>query len=379
MQKYVSIFTGIITIFFISACTSNSQGTQIISVASTPLDIETVGVQEYLLTETPTRTPTTAPTATPTPLMDALNVDNYKIVEGNIEEKRGGTWQAVDIPYEAGYIAYVEINEGQAYGIDTADRAVVVRNESGEWVKFERPVFGSDFSNFKYTHTEPNCVSIKTYKINPSSLNLTDISIENLNRLKTIEGNPVAWGYEKNSYNWNGFSTNDETDPLPIDLIDFFPFRVNVSGYFLGKTEATIIFQDTCSGKETVTDTGQRTLYAFEIPYKYFRQVIIIQPLQSVHGSVGFNLSFGDFYGDIAAILQNFSAEEYKILLDENINYLYGRQVVINIEMAYSDEGRQEFWKSLYDGIPYDNHMVQNFGSEGINWFSGNLQFDPLE
>jgi hypothetical protein len=50
-----------------------------------------------------------------------------------MQEKRENSWQEVRVAYEAGYIVYVKIHDGKAYGIDTVDRAVVVRNgETGE-------------------------------------------------------------------------------------------------------------------------------------------------------------------------------------------------------------------------------------------------------
>ncbi len=171
---------------------------------------------------------------------DVLNVDNYRIVDGNIQEKEADDWKEVSVPYEAGYISYVELHEGKMYGIDTADRAVVVRNEeTGEWEKFDRPV--GIVSNYLLENE---------YKIStlPQEL-LEEVEVSDITRLND-NGNILPWGIVKEEYPYEGYSYK----------------KVYYSGYFLGGF--------------TINNNGHLAIFPlFEIPYKYGRQIVVYYDL----------------------------------------------------------------------------------------------------
>lgn len=192
---------------------------------------------------TPTLLPTLAKTATAlpdvpevTPTVDMLSVENYQIIDGNVQEKDGDSWKEVSVPYEAGYISYVELHEGKMYGIDTADRAVIVRNEeTGEWEKFDRPV--GIVSNFLLENE---------YKIStlPQEL-LEEVEVSDITRLND-NGNILPWGIVKEEYLYEGYSYK----------------MVSYSGYSLGGF--------------AINNNGHLAIFSlFEIPYKYGRQIFV--------------------------------------------------------------------------------------------------------
>ena len=193
---------------------------------------------------TPTLLPTLAITATSlpdvpevTPTVDMLAVENYQIVDGNIQEKEADGWKEVNVPYEAGYIAYVELHEGKMYGIDTADRAVIVRNEeTGEWEKFDRPV-GIVLDGILES-------MYKTYSYPPEEL-LEDVEASEIARLND-NGVTIPWGIIKEDYPYKNYSYK----------------KVSISGYVLGGY--------TIKDHETLN-----VVSVFEIPFKYGRQIIV--------------------------------------------------------------------------------------------------------
>jgi len=126
------------------------------------------------------------------------------------------------------------------YGIDTADRAVVVRNEeTGEWEKFDRPV-----------GIVSNIILEKEYKIStlPQEL-LEEVEVSDVTRLND-NGNILPWGVAKEESPFEGYSYK----------------RVYFSGYFLGGF--------------TIENNGHLAIFSlFEIPFKYGRQVVIYSDL----------------------------------------------------------------------------------------------------
>ena len=201
---------------------------------------------------TPTLLPTLAITATSlpdvpevTPTVDMLAVENYQIVDGNIQEKEADGWKEVSVPYEAGYISYVELHEGKMYGIDTADRAVVVRNEeTGEWEKFDRPM--GITTNYNYI-----------FQI-PSQFSLEEIAIGEITRLNE-NGKSVPWGVI--------------TKEQPVLYSSFA--HVYISGYPLGTYDI-----------EPYNDGRVFRIFVYEIPQKYCRQIIsvFLNTKESNHG-----------------------------------------------------------------------------------------------
>lgn len=98
----------------------------------------------FALTQ-PEITPEVTPEITP-----EAPVDVFRVEGGKIEQKVQGNWVEVQIPEAIGPVIEVEEHEGAWYGIDTIGRAMVTRNEAGEWVNYERPVYGLEKKGTDY-------------------------------------------------------------------------------------------------------------------------------------------------------------------------------------------------------------------------------------
>ncbi len=303
-----------------------------------------------------TSTPTVVPTETSTPTQEPLNADNFKVENGQIEENVGGSWQTEQIPSEVGEIASVELHEGQMYGIDTADRAVVVRNASGEWVKFDRPILGYGFDNVPVDDLFPG--EVDTWHIENGGTDFPDVPASEITRLTNTDGTPVVWGYQKGSYVPSD-PDFQESDPLPDNSTGN---SINIAGYFLGD----IKLADTTDFNGKTATSNYTNEYVFEIPYKYARQVIVVVPPFGKDDS--FNFSFGDTNGQIKTY--QLSYDEARKFIDDNMQNLPGQECVISIDLN-STKTNQEFWQAVKNGLPYDY-----LGPETIYdtaWFNQNL------
>lgn len=315
----------------LASCTVISPVARTIETSVGTIISETYSISAKEL-PTQTATPTPEPSETQTDSFDSLNVDNYQIVDGNIEEMRGGVWQKETIPYEAGSIAYVEVHDGKMHGIDTADRAVVVKDDSGEWVKFERPVFGADFDNFTYDDGEITTIS----KIDSTGLNLNEINIEDIERMYDIGGNIVEWGSVMDGY----------------------------SGYFIGIVHTSAVYKNDKTGR-TVETPGFGMMYVFEIPHKYDRQIILINNADLPDES--YSTSFIDKKGNVVYSTV-FSPLQLDDFLTKNMISLRGQQCVITLSMkndseilnALSQNQGKEMYTTFafYDKMKFDSKFA---------------------
>lgn len=201
----------------------------------------------FTITPTITATVTSTPTPTEVPTPDPLDVNNYKIFEGNVQEKdKEGNWKEITVPYEAEYISYVEVHDGKLYGIDTVDRAVVVRNEAGEWEKFDRPmgIMSNHFPNYP----------------DPTKF-LEEVEVSQISRFNK-DNKPLPWGIVQEETLYEGYS---ET-------------REYISGYLLGAE----YFKD---------GLADWVGAIFEVPLKYSRQILLLTiPADKGQGSEPFYL-----------------------------------------------------------------------------------------
>jgi hypothetical protein len=300
-------------------------------------------------------------------IKNTLDVNNYKIIDGNIDELRGDAWQAVSIPYEAGYIAYVEIHEGKVYGIDTANRAVVVRNDqTGEWEKFDRPVYGDDFDSYKSSFSSTTSEGKMTYKLVSKDFDLTDVEVKDINTLKDTDGTLVDWGYVKGSYSWKDLVTS-ESSPLPDILTK--PYEFQIAGYFIGTADINIhsvhVWSD---GRANTVQDGTMKMYVFEVPYKYSRQLILVQ-LPNVPDDQ-YRIAFGDIYDPNKSTIHNYLNNDFANLLESNGNTtnLRGKQIILDLEVGnlITNEGPIN-WKYISSHTPYDLNMPMLIG---VNLFS---------
>lgn len=285
-------------------------------------------------------------------IADALDVANYQIVDGSIQEKRGNAWQEVSVPYEEGYIAYVEIHDGKAYGIDTADRAVVVRNdETGEWEKFDRPIFGADFDNYVYEDE----FSIITLTIDQSNLDLSDVPVTEINRLDNSEGDQLKWGYLGDTKDWD---TN-------YDMFDFV-----ASGYLLD----IVNIHGKMYGKETKAtyEEDYPPYFVFEIPHKYYRQIVIVQNPPR-------NFTTYIMTGNYPDVSESYEVLGSKLndYLVENIETIRGQQIILNLGLSPSNNYSQLFWNSQLtenEGYNYPAPM-----QSGFFWFGSNFPINKVQ
>ena len=307
---------------------------------------------------TPTFTPTPTETATPTP--EILTIDDFKVVDGKIQENKNGTWQEVSVPTEMGEISYVEEHEGKMYGIDTVDRAVTVRSESGEWVKFERPIYGADFNNMK---SESGGTVITFFDFNYSEKDLKDLLPSEIVRMLDSEGKPLPWGYQKGSYNWGSVLGLSETDPLPSPE---FEINANYSGYFLGIVEgdAKAVITSVVNGKVTTLNIPAE-FFIFEIPYRYERQIIAVSAPNDPKNT--YYINFCNAFGNTLETHMK-SGPQLIEYLKENIDVLKGKQIVIKFVMRddLSGDDSSNFWKNSVQDEAYDLHI--NFLIEKEIW-----------
>lgn len=277
-------------------------------------------------------------------IKDALDVSNYKIVDGNIEENKGGSWQEVSVPYEAGYIAYVEIHDGKAYGIDTADRAVVVRNaDTGEWEKFDRPIFGDDFDNFQQNADfEDGTYNKITYKLLDKNFNAEEIEVKNITKLKASDGTSIDWGYIKGSYNWKDL-VSSELSPLPKILTRSYEFQA--SGYFIGKVTMESHAVTSWTNQPDTVYNGKTTMYVYEIPYKYSRQILLVNIPNTSNNF--YRVAFSNIYNTNITNIHNYPSVDFTNLIESNMDILYGRQVILDLKVDTIYENGISNWKAI--------------------------------
>lgn len=321
----------IISILFLSGlfatgCGGPSKGKEIPNTLI-PLKTEIV-----FPTETPNPTVTQLPTEIQ--IADALDVNNYQIVYGYIQEKRGGIWQDIVVPYKAGYIAYVEVHDGKMYAINTAGIAVDVRNDSGKWVKFERPIFGIDPNEYVYE----NGYGKQTIEFDPNSFDFTEVPIYQIRRLTQSDGSLLPWGLVEESYEWDGVSP-----------FEGYPY---ISGYYLGEIPIKMTFKANATGK---TMLAYGTPFVFEIPNKYFRQIVFSNGIWDQPGGINkLIVHFGDVYpdGDDPVIM---GLSEITALIETNMSSLRGSQTVIGWSFESHDLADQELMRSLTSdqGLPH--------------------------
>lgn len=313
---------------FATACGSPPKGKEI------PNTLIPSKTEIVLPTETPNPTVTQLPTEIP--IADPLDVNNYRIVYGYIEEKRGGAWQSVVVPYEAGHIAYVEVHEGKMYGIDTTDRAVVVRNEAGEWEKFVRPLIGNDLNSYEYQRIPINGIpDVKVSYHTDENINFAEISLEKISRLTTSDGQPLTWGLIPGSYEWNGI--------LPFEGF------ANFSGYFIGKIDFQHQIVQLGTGK--VFNYPLLSAYIFEIPSKYYRQFLFLK----IYGrDINLSIAFDNIYGKQKPQRVNLNGDELGQIIDGNLKILAGSQTVIGLHFSTlkENDSTQIFWKNMTAGNP---------------------------
>lgn len=322
-------------------------------VEAAPLPTETATTAS-ITTQTETDAPTPTETATPTP--EVLTVEDFKVVDGKIQENKNGAWQEVSVPTEMGEIAYVEEHEGKMYGIDTVERAIVVRNEAGEWVKFERPILGASFGDYYIKDsTVETTYSFKDY----SDILFEDIPSDKIVRLNGNQSKPLDWGYQKGSYSW-GDLVSKEADSLPVTLYQYY---ANFSGYFVGIVEGVVHFKS-----KTSSYTGKyHPYYVFEIPYKYERQIIL---LQATLGKTEekFNVNVVDQNTATLKEISVFSGPDLNDFILNNVDTLRGKQIVVRLQAnppsPYNYQDYNSFWQGCINKSGYDVHTIFGFGSD---------------
>ena len=277
---------------------------------------------------TPTFTPTPTETATPTP--EILTIDDFKVVDGKIQENKNGTWQEVSVPTEMGEISYVEEHEGKMYGIDTVDRAIVVRNEAGEWVKFERPIYGADFDNYKMAYRYVNGGMMYDFK--NSLIDLSDLSSSQIKRYVEKDGTVRDWGYQKD-FNYN--------------------YGTVFSGYLLGSIDAAFMFYDDTNTGIFLHPEKPQEYFIFEIPYKYSRQILLIEA--SHHD--------GSFQVDFGGVSTIYSFDNFFKYIENNMNSLKGKQILLELGVTENvNDDMTNFLKysKLFKSYDIHEHLVIN-------------------
>jgi len=296
-------------------------------------------------------TPTATEAATPT--MEALNAENFKVIDGKIQENKNGNWQEVATPPEVGEIVSVELHEGKMYGIDTVDRAMVVRNESGEWVKFERPILGASFNEYRIkSGTVETTYSFGDF---PISL-LKDIPSSQIRRMVDSQLESIPWGYQKGSYSWKD-SVPKESDPLPESN---FIHEANFSGYFLGVIEGAISIKT-----EEISKTFSiQPYYIFEIPHKYERQIIVIyNPKTKDNKMIDVNI-VDEANGRIMET-RTLGVQQINDSFQTNLSVLSGRQIIVELNLTPDTahyEDHNGFWQNCINENGYDIHIPLMLG-----------------
>jgi len=256
-----------------------------------------------------------------------------------------------------GEIVSIEKNpaDGQWYGIDTAQRAEIVYKD-GEWVKFERPIMGADFPNFKY-HYPSNIGITKEVQFDANSLeklDLTEVPASEIVRLKTPEGAPLNWGYLEGSLTWPG--NTQFQNRLPTEEEDEC-WASRYSGYFIGMVTADIIAYETSNPDNIREQIEAVPLFVFEIPNKYDRQIIMIYA--NSNSGARYYVSFGDTYsGDLIDVnlpAQIMSEEKMVDFLSSNIDNLKGQQCVIDLNFI---NRLRDDWNTLSQNKGYNYSHV---------------------
>jgi len=160
---------------------------------------------------------------------------SFMVQGGQIMAWQEGAWRQVELPQEAGEIAFFDIHEGAWYGINSSNRAVVKLNNEGEWEEYVRPL------NIALTSEDfPEGLPQDALAL------LEELDEEQELRLVDNQGSEFPYGYlYEFSHSEDGHAT-----------------RVFVSGYTLGTVDYVM--------------RGYRLYWTlFEVPLRYERQILI--------------------------------------------------------------------------------------------------------
>jgi hypothetical protein len=267
-------------------------------------------------------------------IKESLNPALYKVVDGKIQEMTNGSWKEVQTPPEVGAITAIELHEGKMYGIDTMERAMVVKNDSGEWVKYERPIVGLS-SQYSDGYFNIN------FEMDNGNL-LQEINSSGIERMVDVDGQKLDWGYQKGSFSAIGLGLKED-DPLPLETGYFANFTGRFIGTGLGKIEGFDI---------------NPKFVVFEIPLKYERQILIFWVDATAEEYPVHLVGQGRDTGDIMVVQ---GEELYQMVLN-NVKIIQGKQAMIQlIFYTYTREGSTacandiiNFWANIVKNKSYD-------------------------
>jgi hypothetical protein len=346
-----NLLINILLVIMLTAC---SNGTSLLPTAAATLPLPT-----KTFTPQSTATTTDTPTITPTPTQEPLNPVNFKVVDGKIQENVNGTWKYVQPPPEFGAMTEVELHEGKMYGIDTIGRAMVVKNDSGEWVKYERPIHGADFEHF---YPESSRIRIV---FNTENLDLSEIPAEKIVRFTNEDGSNVNWGYISGTYSWAKLGI-PETEPMPMDEK---VYSAEFSGYFLGLISGDITFSSDNFAKKVPV-----IYYVIEVPLKYERQIFVIAKNLAFKDNYGLN-SDGTYTGKTGKKV--ITSDQFYQLCVKNETNLRGKQIIFPVMFqpiyaismgGYKESPDLELWRQLVkgEGLEYKGWLY--FMPQGDFW-----------
>ena len=160
---------------------------------------------------------------------------SFMVQGGQIMAWQEGAWRQVELPQEAGEIAFFDIHEGAWYGINSSNRAVVKLNNEGEWEEYVRPLNIALQSRSFPEGLPQDALAL-----------LEELDEEQELRLVDSQGSEFPYGY---LYEWSHYEDGHAT-------------HVFVSGYTLGTVDYVM--------------NDWRTYWTlFEVPLRYERQILV--------------------------------------------------------------------------------------------------------